>query len=183
MDVRQWWQDNKLGVIITIIVVIVLASFFIWWLITQQQPRDVVLTNQNNTAVTNSNSPETPVKAPEGGEAVVAARNFAERFGSYSNQNPYDNIKQLFPLMTGRLSSTFTTANTKPGDSYQGVESRLIAIKVVQANAAVAQLVVTLQRSERNASLQPKVYYQDLALTLIKQANQWLVDAAEWSKP
>ena len=183
MDRRQWWQENKRW-ILPLAVLVIAVAVFLWWFLAQRQPRDIVLTDQTAWSGTGvgSVSSGTEIRAPEGGAAVVAARNFAERFGSYSNQNPYDNIKQLFPLMTARLRATFPGAAAVTSDSYQGVESRVISIKVLQTSDVAARLTVTLQRSERDASLRVKVYYQDLALTLVKELNQWLVDSAQWSK-
>lgn len=174
------WQRYQRPILILIAIIVVLLGLGLWWILRDQRPPDVLLNNgtanQPTNAVTNSDQ----IQPPVGGEAVVAARNFAERYGSYSNQNPYDNIKQLFPLMTEHLRQALSAGTTKPSDRYQGVESRVVSVKTSKQSATTSTIVLTLQRSERDASLKTTTYFQQLELQLIKSADQWLVDSADW---
>ncbi len=174
------WPRYQRPIIIGAIIMAVLFGLGLWWLLRDQRPPDVVLNTGAANQPTNTVTGSDQIQPPVGGEAVVAARNFAERYGSYSNQNPYENIKQLFPLMTDHLRQVVSAGTTQPGDKYQGVESRVVSIKTSQQTATASTIVLTLQRSERDASLKTTTYFQQLKLQLIKSADQWLVDSADW---
>lgn len=176
------WQRYQRSIIIGAIVIAVVLGVGLWWLLRDQRPPDVVLNNGTTNQPTNTVTNSDQIQPPVGGEAVVAARNFAERFGSYSNQNPYENIKQLFPLMTDRLRQAMAAGTSKPSEQYQGVESKVVSIKTSEQSPTTSTIILTMQRSERDASLKVTVYFQQLKLQLIKQADQWLVDSAEWLK-
>ncbi len=182
-------QDNffsrpkvRLALISGLVLIIALVIFFWWW--THRAPATVVLKTQevvptNNNATTVPD--ETTVVAPTGAELSVVSRIFVERYGSFSNQSKKQNLRDVWSMLTKSFQDRLNlTANTAVTADYSGIETRVVSISVVSQSATEAELKVKAQRSERQADLQTKTYYQDIVLSLIKSGDQWLVDRAEW---
>jgi hypothetical protein len=112
---------------------------------------------------------------------------FAERYGSYSNQNAYQNLRDLLPLMTPDFRKE-TEAKLKAAESstgtaaYQGVTSVKISSKIVEGSEAdrVAKVAVTLQQTKESSSTAPTTSFIVLELKMIKFGEDWLVDQATW---
>jgi len=120
---------------------------------------------------------------------AALARSFVERYGSYSNQSDFENIEVLYPFMTDRMraaaeaSTAANRANRVPGsaDSYTGITTKALAIKVRSQTVSAAQVQVSTQRIESNIKTSsPRVYYQDIILTFEYKGGEWKVDEAEW---
>ena len=126
-------------------------------------------------------------------EAVVApgatagqqmAELFAERYGSYSNQGDYQNLRDLLPVMTpGYRASTeafLETASTAPGATFEGVTSVKISTDVRSVTDASAVIAVTLQQEKRSGTSAPTTGYRTLRMELTLIGEDWRVDAAAW---
>lgn len=121
-------------------------------------------------------------------DALALARSFAERFGSFSNQSNFENIRELTSLMTPlmRLTSDRLVADarakTTPNAPYYGITTRALASRVTAMDdgTGVADIVVSTQRREVKDRATPRVFYQDLALTLKRVEGEWRVERAEW---
>ncbi len=137
----------------------------------KEQPKPVVNTSQNPT------------------EASISAfvRPFAERFGTYSNQSNFKNLKDLMPSMTERMRAwaqeRVTVEEKAPFQSvYKGTTTRALAVKIESLDEAggLATVRVSTQRKESGEGDDPRTYIQDVVLRLVKQNGEWLVDSAEW---
>lgn len=123
--------------------------------------------------------------------AAKIASSFAERFGSYSNQSDYGNITDLRSFMTDKMQAwadKYIADQRKKNPYtpvYQGAIAKAISFEVKSFDAAAgsAEVKVSAQRSEFSGdSKEPKVYYQDIVIKMIKENSSWKVDSAFWQE-
>ncbi len=117
------------------------------------------------------------------------AASFAERFGSFSNQANFDNIKDLEVLMTEkmRLWSRNYIKELKVQEQtgqFYAITTKALNAKVVSydSEAGQAKVKVTTQRQETKGQAAPAVFYQDLVLQFAKQNGKWKVDSIAWGE-
>ncbi|MFA5854661.1 MAG: hypothetical protein WC866_06340 [Patescibacteria group bacterium] len=110
---------------------------------------------------------------------------FAERYGSYSNQGDFQNLRDLLPVMTAkyRLQTETSLAAAKPqqGQTFEGVTSVKISSEVRTYNEAggTAVVAVTLQQ-EKVSGTSTVVGYRTLRMELKKVGEDWRVDSSRW---
>lgn len=154
----------------------------------------VVNSNVNtNTAPINTNVvvTNTQPSSTEFSEASLKsiARSFAERFGTYSNQNNFENIEHLLPYMTERMSQWANNylaekrANPVYADIYHGITTKTLSITTVDYNtsAGTAEFLVKTQRRESTGSTSnSQLTYQDIQIKFVRDQDIWKVDEAWW---
>jgi len=118
-------------------------------------------------------------------ELISFAKLFAERYGSYSNQANFQNIRDVIPLMSASFGSVTEKAllNKKAPEGFYGITTRVITVKVVSKDetAGTATIDLTTQREEEKTSAQnTSVKYQDIEMTFVKESGVWKVDSATW---
>ncbi|HDQ22493.1 MAG TPA: hypothetical protein ENN28_00785 [Candidatus Uhrbacteria bacterium] len=121
---------------------------------------------------------------------LFVAQAFAERFGSYSNQGDYANFGDLKIFMTDSLDNwvqqTYIDELKKKNPDfniYYALETKAISTEVLSLDESVgrAEIMVKTQRQEfDNDLVNPRVFYQDILLKMVKQNNEWKVDGAFW---
>lgn len=116
--------------------------------------------------------------------AQQMAELFAERYGSYSNQGDYQNLRDLLPVMTARYRSSteafLATAESAPGQPYEGVTSVKISTEVRSIDEDSAVIAVTLQQSRVAGAATPTIGYRTLRMELEIVGTDWRVDKAVW---
>ena len=121
-------------------------------------------------------------------ELSSLAATFTERFGSYSSDSDYSNIKDLQTLMTLEMAAwseiyidELSVRYPTDGEFY-GVSSRVISVKTNSLNVEEgnASFTLTVQRSETFGVQSPVVKYQTLAMRMLYDGNAWKVDFAKW---
>ncbi|MFA4873171.1 MAG: hypothetical protein WC659_04520 [Patescibacteria group bacterium] len=114
---------------------------------------------------------------------------FAERWGSYSNQQDVSNIRTLLPFMTAAmqtyaLSQERAQIVTQADPSvYLGVRTKALNVKEQQFDPSQgsASYVVTTQRVQmQGTGGNTKVFYQELDLRMTKEEGMWKVSGAYW---
>ncbi len=120
------------------------------------------------------------------------AMSVAERFGSFSSQSNYGNFTDLKIMMTSDMRNWIDSyiqelRNRPEGNSsdYYGITTKAInyEIKSFDNNAGQAEIIVNTQRRESRENINDgEPYSQDLRLVLKKVNDEWLFDAAYWSK-
>ena len=116
-----------------------------------------------------------------------AAKTFAQRYGSYSNESEYANLRDVLPLMTESFATqtqTFIDQARTP-EGFYAVTTRIISIEVdeLDEEAGQAQLTLSTQREEAIDGPQNlSVRYQTIILTFNKQQGEWKVDSAQWQE-
>lgn len=171
--------------------VILLLLIWWWWGRQQEAPIDVTtapqvnekvtLTPQKQVVTTNVNTGTAPLSEGEL-EIRNLARNFAERYGSFSTESDYQNLVDLLPRVTAQLRAEFERMRAVEINSaeFKGYSTKVIAITINSLTNAQAAVVVSTQRVETNHNLQESVFYQDLELTMVREGEFWFVDSATW---
>lgn len=154
-------------------------------------------TNQNGTGqngTTGQTPAQIPLQQPKEQSDEITAKlvaltlPFVERFGTFSNQNNFENIKDLFPYMTEELKKKsqvqIDQAANKPfPKAYTGTVTKALSYKIVSVDdsAGRGEFLVTTQRREYvGTPTNFKVYTQDISVTFKKEDSVWLVDSAAW---
>ncbi|RJO59724.1 hypothetical protein C4546_00660 [Candidatus Parcubacteria bacterium] len=118
-------------------------------------------------------------------------RSFASIYASFSTQNDFENITDLYFYMTPELKSqqeSFVAAErTKRRTDilYHGItsEARIVELSEFDASQGSATVKVTLQRVESTGTTSnSETYYQDLTLSLVKQSGVWKVGKIVWGQ-
>lgn len=116
-------------------------------------------------------------------DVVSLSKTFVERYGSYSNEADFANLRDVLPLMSAALATTtqaFIDLTPAP-ERYYGVTTRVITVRVDEQTDTRARVTVSTQREESIGSPTNKsVRYQDIVLTYVKEEGAWKVDSATW---
>jgi hypothetical protein len=120
---------------------------------------------------------------PEVAGPSQTAELFAERYGSFSNQSEYQNLRDLLPIMTERFrrESEAKLAAVPAGTptQYVGVTSVKLSSKVVATDDASgrARVSVLVQETKTTASEPPTTSYKTYIVRLQKEGDEWKVDS------
>lgn len=131
-----------------------------------------------------------PVTTPEQLETFknietikIVAKNFVERFGSYSVAVNFANFDDLKGSVTDNVWSWLQGQRLelakKVDPNFIGVTTRALSIKVISSDAEKASVTVTTQREETTTGGQ-QVSYREMLVKLVLVNKQWLVDGAFW---
>lgn len=122
-------------------------------------------------------------------DAKKKAMAFAERFGSFSNEGNYGNIKDLELSMTDKMrawaeSYIAEKSKEKYSGSYYGLEAHALtsSVKSYEPQAGKVAVDVDTRRVEKSGNLAPREYDQKISIEMIKEDGSWLVDSAVWQK-
>jgi hypothetical protein len=117
---------------------------------------------------------------------LVLASSFAERFGSFSNQSDFQNIRDLFPFMTASMQNWAESyietqrAGISSG-TYAGVTTKSLSRKFLSLSENAAEILVSTQRRESTGVMANEtVTYKDMELKLVKEGEDWKVDGVWW---
>ena len=115
-------------------------------------------------------------------EVKVLVKKFSETYGSYSTDNNFENLESLKPLMTFNLVEIVNKiiADGNKSSEFFGVTTRLISQVVLEDTKIRMVVRAKTQRQETKTGSAPRIFYQDLVLTLVKTSRGWLVDQAKW---
>ena len=134
-------------------------------------------------------APPAPLSEAQQTEANLRtlAVTFAERYGSYSNQSNYQNIRDVLPLATVRFRAILGEQLSAPpsaGGGYSGVSS--VALRTTtqsfDAGAGAAVILVATQRKNDDSLGATRTSYETLTLTFRTESGSWRVDNAQWKK-
>lgn len=115
----------------------------------------------------------------------TTVKTFVERYGSFSTEANFANLRDVLPLMTGELEAATraTLANPPAATEYYGVTTKVVAVnvKAMDETALTATVTISTQREEAKGSPQNiSVKYQSITLTLRKVSGEWKVSGATW---
>lgn len=120
-------------------------------------------------------------------ESRRLANLFIERYGSFSNQGNYENVTDLYPLMTAQMrreaDAYVRELKTIRSDTsvYYGITTKSLSSSVSLSGSNRATVLVTTQRQESaGAGGGTRIIYQDATLNLIKIGADWKVDSVKW---
>ena len=115
--------------------------------------------------------------------ARQAAKIFTERYGSYSTDSNYENIRELETLATTRLWSSLSrqikTASQSAG--FVGVTTKVFSSEIANWKTDSAQVTVMALKNETKdgATTQSRV---TASVGVIKSGGKWLVSDFAWQK-
>lgn len=108
------------------------------------------------------------------------AKTFIERYGSYSSENNYDNIREVESLVTGSLWKTLSARlNVKPAGTFVGVTTRVFSTELTAYEKDKATVALKTVKTETKGET-VNDYQQDATVNLVKSGDKWLVDGFEW---
>jgi len=124
------------------------------------------------------------VETPGNTAGRQVAELFAERYGSYSNQGNYQNLRDLLPIMTAeyrsRTEAFLASASSEPGEPYEGVTSVRISTETRSMDDDEAVIAVSLQQQKSVGTAAPTIAYRTLRMELERVGDRWLVADARW---
>lgn len=168
------------------------AVAFILWLFLRQPAAPLPEPQPTPTSTAGSEAalppqPTAPV-APQPGQtgAVVAARVWAERFASWSNDDGFTNLQQLHGQSTEQVRSFLATYRQQLQQrypleqGYRGVTGRALSPVLGSYSPDAAEVSVAMQLAESTSTV-PTVYNRTLDLRLVRGDGAWLVDFVKWA--
>ena len=108
------------------------------------------------------------------------AKSFAERFGSWSTDNPGHNLIELTPLSTQRMQNYLSSLEADYSNDFNGITTKSISAEISSLTDDEATVMVNTQRVDTDANLNENIYYQDIEIFLTKSDDTWLVNSAYW---
>jgi hypothetical protein len=186
---------KRRAIIVLIIAVIVLILIWLLSFLFSGTPKVTVETDEVNNGAFEQLDAEETISDKEfdkeqevrnaSSDVISISKTFVERYGSYSNESDFANIKDVLPLMTNSFaknSQKFIDSTPTP-EGYYGVTTRVITVKVdgIKEDAESGSVLITTQREEsKDSSENSEVKYQDVLIDFVKEAGVWKVDSATW---
>lgn len=115
--------------------------------------------------------------------AQQMAKIFIERYGSYSTDNDYQNIREVETLVTPNLWATLSKKIGAPinGGEFYGVTTKAITTSIVDwAKTSAAVEINTMRTENKNGNILTS--NQKVKVTVLQSGDQWVVDKFEWLK-
>lgn len=179
-------EFSKRNIIIIAGIVVLLLAVILGLLSLTNQPEDNQQAANNQPEVIDSQSVQTNPPVTNGEQAErpnsgirAVAKNFIERYLSFSNQNLGENIELLQNSMT---SSMYNQAQQQlssweaqhPQDDYYGVSARVLSMSVVANGTQDSRLLSDVQLQINNQD-EELIEYAQYEIYLIKSGESWLV--------
>lgn len=116
---------------------------------------------------------------------LVNARIFTERFGSFSSEADFGNLRDVYPIVTPqlreRLEALAESGRDEIREQYFGISTRIISSEILEETNSSASIRVSTQRVEATGSItNQQTRYQDITLSLINSEGNWLIADYEW---
>ena len=177
--------------IIIIIVVGVILALLIWLMVAGRRTIQTV-SSPPFLDRSESSQPSSPTTLLSTSPALrtgtpsldAFARAFVERYGSFSNQSGFANLKELRPFMTEALRQeveAMMASGASANIAYAGTTTKALTIKEQKVEKRSATFLISTQRRESTAqNPNARVYYQDIELSLLKAGDDWKVNRAVW---
>ena len=131
-----------------------------------------------------------PIKREVGqADLVRIAEAFAERFGSYSNQSDYSNIRDLKLFMSQNLQEwaenyiAQSLAKKVETNIYYGITTKAMGAEVKEFDSDLgrAEILVKTQRREAAGIMSNATNFaQDILIKFIRDKGAWKVDSVVW---
>lgn len=179
--------------ILSLIALVIIILFILLFLRFKPAPAPVETNVPSPVSTQEQQEPErTPLENQQAEERESTAsvqtvgKTFVERYGSYSNESNFANLRDLYPIMTEAFQAEteqFIVGTTVP-ESYYGITTRVITMNVdaYDESAGIAHMIVQTQREEAIDSPQNiAVRYQEIELTLERVNATWKVSGAQWN--
>ena len=187
-------MNPRLKKIIAILIIAIVLLLLLWLLLFREKPEvtpDVTVPTDQEVII-----PSEPSKADlkfgeeikersQTADVVALSKTFVERYGSYSNESNFENLRDVMPIMTTAFAAETQTLidSLSASSSYYGVTSRVLTVNVETRDdvAGIASISVTTQRQEAvDSPKNVEVKYQDILLEMRLVGGEWKVSSARW---
>lgn len=126
---------------------------------------------------------ETKAEVDIQSQIISTARNFIERYGSWSNQAD-DFYELIAPMITDSMYSQANSyisnnENFKDKDQYYGITTKALNITVLESNNDFARVSCSLQQVE-NKNNTENIFYKTAEVSLVYQNDKWLANSVLW---
>ena len=123
----------------------------------------------------------TPLEAEKNGVAQLA-KVFVERYGTYSTDNNFQNIKEVETFVTlsfwSKISAPITAKNTS--QNFVGVTTKVISMDLASWSDTKATVELkTTRAEEKNGVVATR--YQNATVDMVKVKDSWLVGNLVWN--
>lgn len=178
---------KKLIIVAIILVLIILILLFV---ISQRQAPVVnnqsLVTNQivvNNQPLVNNQPQElTPEQKAEleKKELIIKARNFVERYGSFSSDAQFANLYDLKDEMTSRFwQETEKSIGEVQSKEFYSISTKVLNItEKISSSDSITYSISTQRKETKNQT--EKILYQNAEIKLTKEQGNWKVDNVKW---
>ncbi len=188
----------RIFIIVSVVVLLVLAVSIFLIVRNKTKTVDTTPTTNTNTTLpsTNDGSPSSvqalidkglPAKTPtplevEQNAVEQFAKVFVERYGTYSTDNEFQNIKESQPLVTKSLWSKISTGiNAKEtNQDFLGLTTKVMSVRLAswEPNQATVELK-TMRAEDKNGVISNR--YQNATVGMVKENGVWLANALSWN--
>ncbi|MFH0928427.1 MAG: hypothetical protein V1821_03060 [bacterium] len=181
-------RTKKAAIIILILFIIGLVVLWLFWRQTPQVAEEPEVTAPVETlaeeVIETSTAPVTPLAPVDAlsRNLIRFSMQFAERYGSFSSESNFQNLRDLEPVMTPGLNSyveSYIATAEAPAEFY-GVTTRAATSEIITQTDTAAYLEVLTQRTETKGTAAARTYNQTLQIWVVKQGENWKADKAEW---
>lgn len=140
--------------------------------------------NTNTVAPTTNTTPAQPQTSPDQQAIQYVARNFTERYGSFSNQNTGSNLLEAAQYATAsyaeNLQKQAANKQSSPAATeYNGVVTKALVFTFIKQGSVSASVVVSTQQTVTTGTI-TTVVTKDLLVDFTKVGPDWKVNAAVW---
>ena len=182
-------RRRKLAILFSLLLAVILL--ILWWLFRAQGPgpaaQPVVTPSAQEPIAPGSPESQTPEVAArvQSSGAQTVAKVFVERYGSFSNEAQFANIRDVIALATPSYAATLQAQADAgvPSAEYYGVTTRVISLttEAMDDVAGTARFTVNAQRTEAKGSAQNvTTKYQEIEVSLEKVGTDWKISGAAW---
>jgi hypothetical protein len=121
---------------------------------------------------------------------VTTAERFTERFGTYTNQDNYQNFQNLKVYATTEMQTWLSTfARQQQSDlssqsiAFYGITTKTLTAKILNARPDTLQILINTKRDEvTDQSDSSKVFYQNMLIEMRRVDDDWKVNSAQFQK-
>ncbi len=123
----------------------------------------------------------TTLEAEKNGVSQLA-KFFVERYGTYSSDNEFQNIKEVETFVTAalwsRISAPMNSKNTTQG--FVGMTTKVISVELSAWSDTAATVELKTTRIEEKDGV-VSTRYQNSTVEMVKQNGVWLADKLVWN--
>jgi hypothetical protein len=184
-------QPKVRNLIIILLILLLLLSGAIWWYVSHQKKIIPVVQTPVTTSTPTIEQIALDTKVQENLATQIVgktdqevsdysailnvSRFFVERYGSFSTGALWQNIYDVKSVVTSDLWTDLEKL-TKQGESTSqlSLSTKVLSLNLVSQDATKAQVITKTQKNEIKGT-ESRIFYQDITLELIKQADTWLV--------
>lgn len=190
-------MDRRKKIILIVVIIIAAILLLVLFLAGRRKPQEGREPSSEEGAQTSGEAASLlPLARPlteselnilqERNELQSIAKIFIERYGSFSNQGNFENLRDVIGISTdslkNELESLYEAQRGNFGGEYYGTNTRVLSLKTYKFDpTSFAEARAQTQREEaRGNPNNRRIYYQEIILRLVKTGDSWLVDSAEW---